>query len=70
MIGLQEIIGLLICVGPPLVIVAILVRASRRPTCPNCHNAVSRNDAACPKCGLRLGKVSSRTSCERTGGDE
>lgn len=33
------------------IIVAILVRASRRPGCPNCHNAVSPDDTACPKCG-------------------
>ncbi len=54
MFGLQEIFGIIVCVVPPLVIVAILVRASRRPRCPNCHYAVSRDDAACPKCGHSL----------------
>jgi hypothetical protein len=69
---MQEIIGLVICVTPPLVIVAMLVMASRRPRCPNCHYAVSRDDAACPKCGHSPspGKVASHTSDEGIGRDE
>jgi predicted amidophosphoribosyltransferase len=72
MLGLQELIGLLVCVTPPLIIVAVLVKASRRPRCPNCHNAVSPNDAACPKCGHSAspGNVASHTFGERIGGDE
>ncbi|MBL7039392.1 MAG: zinc ribbon domain-containing protein [Pirellulaceae bacterium] len=54
MFGLQGIIALIVCVAPPLVIVAILIWASRRPKCPNCHDAVSPDDVACPKCGYFL----------------
>jgi len=54
MFGLQGIIGLIVCVGPPLIIVAILVRMSRRPKCPNCRNAISPDDTTCPKCGHSL----------------
>ena len=54
MLGLGDIIGIIVCVGPPLIIVAMLVRASRRPGCPKCHNAVSPDDAVCPKCGHSL----------------
>ncbi len=51
---MQEIIGLVACISPLLIIVAMLVLASRRPSCPNCHFAVSRDDAACPKCDHSL----------------
>lgn len=54
MLGLQEIIGIIVCVGPPLIIVAMLIRASRKPGCPNCHNAVSPDDVVCPECGQSL----------------
>lgn len=54
MLSLGEIIGIGVCVGPPLIIVAWLVRASRKPGCPNCHTAVSPDDTACPKCGHSL----------------
>lgn len=54
MVGWQEIIGLLVCVGIPLVVVAALIWATRRPKCPNCQFAVSPGDTVCGLCGQSL----------------
>jgi predicted amidophosphoribosyltransferase len=69
---MQEIIGLFACITPVLLIVAMLAMASRRPGCPNCHFALSRDDAACPKCDHSPShdKVASHTPGERRGRDE
>jgi hypothetical protein len=54
MVGLREIIGILVCLGSPVAIVACLTWATRRPRCPHCHYAASRDAATCRHCGKSI----------------
>ncbi|QDU95493.1 hypothetical protein [Lignipirellula cremea] len=52
--GIQELIGLFICITPLLLLGAYLVWASRRPNCPHCHYAVSPHAVDCRHCGQKI----------------
>jgi tRNA(Ile2) C34 agmatinyltransferase TiaS len=50
----KEIVGLFVCLGPILAVVAWLVWATRKPSCPDCHHSVSPEHHECPECGRPL----------------
>ncbi len=51
---LSMLLGPLVLIAPLAAVVIWLMIATRRPSCPGCKYAVSRDDTRCSHCGQKL----------------